>query len=79
VEPAAADNHWHGWVAEQVRLHGPLLFRLAFDVLKDAAKAEDVCQEVAVKALQMQATIRDPQAIKGWLARVVRTRRIAEF
>lgn len=68
---ATGDSDWEALVAEQVRLRGPLLFRLAYDVLKDAVKAEDVCQEVILKALQMRSSIRNPAALKGWLARVV--------
>lgn len=68
---ATGGNDWEALVAEQVRLRGPLLFRLAYDVLKDVTKAEDVCQDVLLKALQMRSSIRNPDALKGWLARVV--------
>jgi RNA polymerase sigma-70 factor, ECF subfamily len=70
VGRTAVDNQgWEALIAEQVRLHGRLLFRLAFKVLRHNAKAEDVCQQVLLKALQMQQHIRDPQALRGWLAR----------
>jgi RNA polymerase sigma-70 factor, ECF subfamily len=71
IAAAAGNGNWEAWVAEQVRLRGPLLFRLAHEILKDPARAEDVCQDVVVKALQMRSSIREPQALKGWLARVV--------
>ncbi|NLX21279.1 MAG: sigma-70 family RNA polymerase sigma factor [Phycisphaerae bacterium] len=46
-------------------------FRLAWGVLRDVHAAEDVCQEAFLKAMQKQAQIRDPNALAGWLLRVV--------
>jgi RNA polymerase sigma-70 factor (ECF subfamily) len=58
-------------LSEQVRLRGPLLFKLAYKVLRRSDQAEDVCQQAVLKALQMQSDIRDPRALTAWLARVV--------
>lgn len=58
-------------LAEQVRLHSRLLFRLAWGVLRDSHAAEDVCQQALPKAWQERDHIRDTVSAKAWLARVV--------
>ncbi len=67
----ATGKGWDQLLTEQLRLRGPLLFRLAYKVLRRADQAEDVCQQAVLKALQLQEHIRDPNALSGWLARVV--------
>ena len=50
-------------------IHGILLARVAYD------DAEDLMQDVFVKALQQLATLREPAAFCGWLIAI--TRRVA--
>jgi RNA polymerase sigma-70 factor (ECF subfamily) len=40
-------------------------------VLRDAAAAEDVCQQAFLKAWQCQSAIRDRSGLSAWLAKVV--------
>lgn len=58
-------------MADQVRRHGRLFFRLAYGVLRDAAAAEDVCQQAILKAWERRHEVRDAAACRGWVARIV--------
>jgi len=66
-----ASNDWRSLVADQARQHERLLYRLAFGVLRDAAGAEDACQQALLKALEKQEQVRDGEPLKPWLCRVV--------
>ena len=70
-DPDGAGCGWEGLLVEQVRRHGRLLFRLAFGVLRDVSAAEDACQQAILTAWEQREEIRDPAALRGWLARVV--------
>lgn len=41
-----------------------------FRMLRDHATAEDVCQEVFVRAMQRIGQVRDPKSLKAWLYRI---------
>ena len=70
--PAArSDAEWRHLLAGQVRQHARLWFRLAFDVLRDAHVAEDVCQQAMMKAWTNRDRLRDPSLLRAWLARTV--------
>lgn len=60
-------------LAEQVREHGRLFFRLAYGVLRDEQAAEDACQQAILKALEQQQPqdLENPAALRAWLAKVV--------
>lgn len=58
-------------LAEHAVQYGRLYFRLAFGVLRDAAAAEDVCQQAMLKAWERRQELREPQAVRGWIARIV--------
>ena len=58
-------------LAEQLGRHGRLFFRLAFGVLRDAAAAEDVCQQAMLKAWERRSEVRQADAMRGWIARIV--------
>jgi RNA polymerase sigma-70 factor (ECF subfamily) len=45
----------------------PRLYRLAHAWCHDPALADDLCQEALAKALQAGSTLRDEQALLGWL------------
>jgi RNA polymerase sigma-70 factor (ECF subfamily) len=68
---AAAGPDWRGLLADQFRQNGRLFFRLAFDIVRDAAAAEDICQQGMVKALQQKERIREAAALRAWLMEVV--------
>ena len=49
---------------------GPLAFRIAQGVLRNAADAEDVAQEALLKAFRSFRRLRDPQKFSAWLVRI---------
>ena len=51
--------------------NGRLFFRLAFGVVRDAAAAEDACQQAMMKAWAQRDRIDNPQTLRAWLARTV--------
>lgn len=60
---SAADS-----VDELVRLHSPYVAGLAYRLLGRDAEVDDVVQEVFVALLRFHASVRDPGALRGWLA-----------
>jgi RNA polymerase sigma factor (sigma-70 family) len=61
-------------LSEQVRQSGRLLFRVAYGLLRDAAGAEDVCQQTFMNAWEHRGQIRSPAALRSWLATTVTNR-----
>src|SRR5215469_18980436 len=49
---------------------GPLAFRVAQGVLRNAADAEDVAQEALLRAYRNFARLREPTRFRGWLVRI---------
>ena len=49
---------------------GPLAFRIAQGVLRNAADAEDVAQEALLKAFRSFRRLRDPRRFRAWLVRI---------
>jgi RNA polymerase sigma-70 factor, ECF subfamily len=49
---------------------GPLAFRVAQGVLRNAADAEDVAQEALLRAYQKFHRLRDPAHFRPWLVRI---------
>lgn len=49
---------------------GPLAFRIAQGVLRNAADAEDVAQEALLKAFQSIHRLRDRRRFRAWLVRI---------
>ena len=49
---------------------GPLAYRVAYGVLRNAADAEDVSQEALLKAYRRFDRLREPQRFRGWLVRI---------
>lgn len=67
-----AHTGWDGRLTEQIRQNGRLFFRLAYTVLRDAAAAEDACQQAFLRAWQERDRVGpEDAALKGWLARTV--------
>ncbi len=68
---ARIEADWHAVLAAEVRRSARLLFRLAYNVLRDRAAAEDACQHALLKAWEERERLRDPPVLRSWLARVV--------
>lgn len=64
-------ERWEAVLSDQVRRSSRLLFKLAYGILRDAAAAEDICQQAFMRAWQQQDRIRDSVALQAWLSRVV--------
>src|SRR5258705_5005516 len=60
----------HGEFEERVAECGPLAFRVAYGVLRNAADAEDVAQEALLKAYRKFERLREPARFRGWLVRI---------
>lgn len=55
---------------ELVREHGRLVYRIAFSVLGNAADAEEVAQEVFLRAFRNLDGLRDAGKFRAWVARM---------
>lgn len=53
------------------RLHGPFLFALATRLLGSREQASDVFQDSFVRAIEKIHTLRDPKALRSWLAQIL--------
>ena len=60
----------HREFEERLAECGPLAFRVAQGVLRNAADAEDVAQEALLKAYRNFARMREPARFRGWLVRI---------
>jgi RNA polymerase sigma-70 factor (ECF subfamily) len=54
-----------------MRRHNARLFRIARAILREDAEAEDVLQEAYVRAYEHLGRLEDPEAVAGWLSRIV--------
>lgn len=61
-------------VARWIDEHGPAVLRLAYAILLDRAQAEDVFQDVFLKAYQHGPRLREPERIRPWLLQVTANR-----
>jgi len=68
-QPSKPD--WGLLLEQQVHVNGRLFFRHAYNILRNAAEAEDACQMAFAKAWSSQESIRDAAALKGWLLSAV--------
>jgi RNA polymerase sigma-70 factor, ECF subfamily len=60
----------HREFEERLAECGPLAFRVAHGVLRNAADAEDVAQEALLKAYRNFGRLREPTRFRGWLVRI---------
>ncbi len=60
----------HAEFEERLAECGPLAFRIAQGVLRNAADAEDVAQEALLKAFRSFHRLREPRRFRGWLVRI---------
>ncbi len=57
---------------EWVRQHQRLLFGIAYWWTHSRADAEELTQEAFFQAYRSRSTLRDPEAVKGWLVGILR-------
>jgi len=78
IDTAPTNTAWHTpWSFRLVMLrYHRLVFRVAWNVLADAAEAEDVCQEVFTRYWQRQQQV---ERAKEWLLRVARNEAITRL
>ena len=62
---------WAGLLTQQVRERGRWYLHLAYRVVGDVEAAEDACQRAFCRAWERRDEIRDPNALRNWLARTV--------
>ncbi|MFS8639649.1 MAG: sigma-70 family RNA polymerase sigma factor [Symbiobacteriaceae bacterium] len=69
-ESAARDRTRAEAVEEWIALHGAAVLRLAYASLLHRAQAEDVFQEVFIKAYRHADRLQDPERVRPWLLQV---------
>jgi RNA polymerase sigma-70 factor, ECF subfamily len=57
-----------------IRTHSRTLFAVAYGILQNREKAEDVVQDSLVKAWKMRWRVRDPEKFPAWLSMIARHR-----
>ena len=57
-------------IAALVMAYSPLLYRVAFSVVRHPAEAEDVVQETFVRVLEAGARLKDVREWRPWLVRI---------
>jgi RNA polymerase sigma-70 factor (ECF subfamily) len=67
---AAAESEADGWFAPFVRAHTRRVFALLYRMVANAGDAQDLCQEVFLKAYQRRDQLRDPARATQWLLRI---------
>ena len=58
-------------LAQQVYVHGRFLFKVAYNILRNTAAAEDACQQAFLKAWEHQDELRSRDALRAWLTQTV--------
>ena len=67
-EPRQANEFPADQLDELVRLHSPYVAGLAYRLLGRDSDVDDIVQEVFVALLRFHHSVRDPDALRGWLA-----------
>lgn len=67
---AAAPNDRRRRIEQVIRENADMIYRIAYQSLKNAADAEDVLQEVSLLLVTRDAPLFDEQRLKPWLVRV---------
>lgn len=57
-------------LSEYIRLFHGTVYRLAFSYVRNAAEAEDICQDAFVKLMEYKGAFEKPENCKAWLIRV---------
>lgn len=53
-----------------IRLYHGTVYKLAFSMVKNAAEAEDICQDAFIRLMNYHGSFEKPENCKAWLARV---------
>ncbi len=69
--PAAAATSREQLLTQLAKTAAPRGFRIAFDLLRDRAEAEDAVQEALARACAASDRLREVQAIEAWFFRVL--------
>ena len=67
----AAAAHRERALTQLATATAPRGYRIAFDLLRDRAEAEDAVQEALARACEAADRLREPGAIEGWFYRVL--------
>lgn len=70
LEPEAAQADARREFEERLAECGPLAYRVACGVLRNAADAEDVAQEALLRAYKSFDSLRNRNRFRGWLVRI---------
>ena len=57
-------------IEQTVRKYADMIFRLAYQNLKNYSDAEDILQEVSVALITKNAPLGDPEHLRSWIVRV---------
>jgi len=68
-ESAAGDKAAYG---KLVRMHSKRIYSIAYSVLSDFQSAQDIAQEVFVKAYQKLGKLRKPESFGSWVDAIAR-------
>lgn len=69
-QTAAVDSDARLDLATVYRLHSAYVATVGFRLLGNDAEVDDLVQEVFIEANQGLSQVRDPGAVRGWLARI---------
>jgi RNA polymerase sigma-70 factor, ECF subfamily len=58
---------------QEIMGHRDDVFRVCLGLMRNSIEAEDMCQEVLLKALARAGKLRQPEALRIWLLRAART------
>lgn len=72
MQPQEKEAIGRGDRFEMLLSYQELVFRLCLGFARDPAEAEDLSQEVYLKALKKIKTLKDPAVAKEWLLRITR-------
>ncbi len=67
---AAGKAHAEVDVAALVEVHGALLYRVAFSIVRSPAEAEDIVQDTFLRALEQRKKLAEVAEPRAWLLRV---------
>lgn len=63
-------NYTDRYLAGLVHRHADMIMRIAYTYLKSTADAQDICQEVFLKAVKHRKTFENAEHEKSWIIRV---------
>ena len=70
TERAVATPDQPTLVADLVREHSPLLYRVALSIVRNPAEAEDIVQDVFLRVLEKQRQLAAIAEVRAWLVRI---------